>query len=561
LQAAFFPVETADAAVPIFAALLATYSLGAHGNRRAVMLGAPQPILLILVVDLTQPKGEPLTSALPFFAFFVVGAPLLAGRLVRSRTALVTRLREQRDQLEASRTAQLDAALAEERARLASEFHATLIAGMENLAGRIDTALPDRQAMISGLEEAARDLLARTRHAVVSLASATPALPEPGDRVAFRPALRSARKEVAQPWTVMAGAALCAGLLTEMRSLPLRVPAVVAVFACLVIALVLAMAWVRPLPMTAALWAAVASFAAFIAPLNDSFTAIGLSFVPPFAIAALESRGRALAGFGVCCVGELATFGPKPLASNVTLMFFCWLAGAVFYERWRLVDELRRNNVLLEEQQRAAARAVVYEERANVARELHDAVGHSLTVVALQAGAARRLWSTEPLRSAAALETIQQVIHAGLAELRLGIPRTDDSASGELTISANVNDLIESARRVGIPVQARLDDIDAVTSVDVRHTVYRVVQESLTNVLKHATGATAEVTIRNCGVHVDVVVSNTSAGPKPGTSGQSRGLRGMRQRVEACGGQLTWAHGPDGGFTVRARLPISLADA
>jgi signal transduction histidine kinase len=559
VQARLAPQAPSDAAVPIFALLVATYSLGAHGSRRALLAGAPQPVLLVLVLDLVHPSRQPLVSSLLFFAVFVVAVPILAGRLVRGRTTLVAALREQAGELAALRTAQIRAALAAERLRLADELQSRLVTGMESLAAQVAaarSAAAEQGEAIAGVEQSARALLRQTRETVVALAVAPPVDEAHADPAERAPAqVEMAWRGAAQPWTVLAGGAFCLGLLLEVGGLPLRVPMLVAVPACVVVALPLALAWVRPLLMITALWAAAALFVAFVAPLGTTLSAVALSFAAPFIVAALEPRRWAATGLGVCCLGELACFGPGAAPGNIGIAGCCWLVGAIVHERQRLVDQLHRNNSELAEGRALAARQAVVEERGRVARELHDAVGHSLTVVALQAGAARRVWRTDPAAAESVLATIVEVTRAGLADLRTGFDEggLDDPGPGR---DLSLAELVDGARAAGLAVSASLDATTALSG-GARLAAYRVVQESLTNVLKHASGAATEVVVRTSGAHVDVIVSNAPPSG-PVHEGQGHGLSGMRRRVEACGGTIRWGTRTDGGFEVRAELPVAL---
>lgn len=554
LEAAFGPHGSGDAVVPIFALLVVSYSLGLYASRRQLLWGAWQPVLLVLVVDLTASSAYSLLSAAAFIAIFVSAAPILAGRLVRGRNALVSRLGEQAAQIEAHRRMQVDAAVTGERLRMAQRFHQTLITGMEELAARVVTADPvSRPAEIGEIgeiERASRELLSRTREEVVALTARVP----DADAPVRRPAVVRLG-DAAQPWTVLAGGALCAGLLVETRTLPLHVPLPLAWLACVGLAAPLALAWRRPVLAIGVLWVLAVLFTAFVAPLDDSFTAIGLSFVPPFVVAALAPRRWALVGLGACCLGELACFGLRGLANNGAVVVCCWIAGIVFYERARMVEQLRINNHVLDEQRAAAAGIAVAQERLRVARELHDAVGHSLTVIALQAGAARRICGSDPGRAAEVMRTIAVVARDGLAELRRGAAAPQDRPDLE-----SIEGLLAAARAAGLTIDAEVDDVAARLAPDARLAVYRVVQEALTNVLKHAPGAAAALSIRADGGRVEVLVTNGSAAvPAAGATGARHGLRSMRARVEACGGRISWARSADGGFAVRAQLPAELA--
>jgi signal transduction histidine kinase len=343
-------------------------------------------------------------------------------------------------------------------------------------------------------------------------------------------------------------------LLVETLTLPLHVPMPIAWLACVGLAVPLALAWLRPVPAVGALWALTGLFNGFIADLGGSFTAIGLSFVPPFLVAALSPRRWALVGLAACGVGEFACFGPDGLANGGAVMICSWVAGAVFYERARLVEQLRANNHVLDEQQASAARHAIAAERLHVARELHDAVGHYLTVIALQAGAARRIAASDPERAGTVLRTIATVAADGLVEVEreAAFARTEDELR-------SVDDLLSAARAAGLRIDAHVDDVADLLAPEARFVVYRVVQEALTNVLKHAPGAQATLTIRGSREQVEVVVTNGAPNATVAASADGRhGLRGMQQRVEACGGRFGWTRQDDGGFELRAQVPAAL---
>lgn len=549
-QAALEPHASGDQVVPVFALLVVSYSLGAYATRRQLLWGAWQPTLLVLIVDLVQPSSESLLSAAVFITIFVSAAPIVAGRLVRGRSTLVRQLRAQAVQLELQRRAHIGAAVAGERLRMAQRFHETLVSGMTSLAARTAAGVgaePD----VARIEHDARELLSQTRKEVVAL---TEPVPEP-DAVAPAP-VPVAFGDAAQPWTVLAGAALCAGLLVETRTLHLHVPEPLAWLACIAVALPLALAWLRPLLFVAAMWVLVALFDVVVAPLDGSYTAIGLSFGPPFAVAALASRRPALVGLAVCIAAELVGFGPASVRDNGAVVVCAWIAGAILHERARLVEQLRANNELLDAQRTAAARHAVAEARLGVARELHDAVGHSLTVIALQAGAARRIRTSDPDRAAEVLRTIAGVAQDGLAELRRGFVPGERDEAGE---PRTVDDLLATSRAAGLCIDARVEDVAGRLSPGARFAVYRVVQESLTNIIKHAPGAPARVTITDGGDGVEIVVANSATDVPVAATLGGHGLAGMRARVEACGGRISWSPCVDGGFEVHAWLPAELA--
>ncbi|MGB6578917.1 MAG: histidine kinase [Streptosporangiaceae bacterium] len=584
--------------VPIFAILVLSYSLGAFGSRRDLFLGLPQPLVAVVVNDLLQPTGNPIPGAVAFFAVFLVGAPALGGRLIRGRQRLLEALAEQRRQLDIQRALQTRTALATERLRLAGRLHEDLVAGLDSLRTEIDLAERAGENLgagsVAAIETQARTLLAQTRNVVVSLASESAgsatavsnSAPTPGaDPVGpaptpgadpVGPAPTPGVDPVGQPvttrhrtasstaitWTALAAAAVCTGLLLQVRARSdVHVPMPVALLGCLVIAAPLALAWTRPLIMTVALWSAAALFSAFVTPIGTMFAAISLAFLPPFMVAYFGSRRSAVAGLAACGLGGLLCFGGwNGFVRGYTfvLVLAAWIAGRMLSARSRMVEELRSNNELLAGQREASLRQAVAEERARIARDLHDSIGHHLTIIALQAGAARRMWTSDPPKAKTALATVARVAAHGSAELRIGFDSgllAGDAPLGTAPLT-DITAMVDNARAAGLPVSMHVEGNQPDLPDDIELALFRVLQEALTNVLRHAPGAAADVTFRTAGSHVELVVAN-SAGDQSSTwvGGGSHGQLGMRQRAEEYGGRLDYGHRPDGGFEVRAWFP------
>jgi signal transduction histidine kinase len=569
--------------VPIFAIMVMSYSLGAFGSRRDLLLGLPQPLVVVVIIDRLQPTGQSIPGAVVFFAVAVVGAAALAGRLVYERQRLLGALAGQRRQLDIQHAMQTRTALAAERLQLAGQLHEDLVAGLDSLmteAGAAEQQGAGRQpAAVAAIETRARALLAETRKVVVSLAAADSAPGAARSLVtsgagagaerhrsgAGQPAMPAppAASSAAITWTALAAAVVGTWLLLQVRAAPdVRVPMPVALLGCLVIAAPLAMAWRWPLAMTATLWSAAALFSAYVTPLGNKFAAISLAFVPPFLVAYFEGRRRAAAGLGISCLGGLVCFGWAGFARNYVFLIVlaAWIAGRVLRARSRMVEEQRSNNQLLARQGEIRLRHAVAEERARIARDLHDSIGHHLTIIALQAGAARRLWTSDPPKARAALATAARVAAHGSAELKMGLGSglalTGDASPGTAPVT-DLTALVDNARAAGLPVSLHADGTEPDLPGDVKLALFRVLQEALTNVLRHAPGAAADVTVHGDSSHVELVVTN-SAGDQSSTwaAGSSHGQRGMRQRVEEHGGRLDYGPRTDGGFEVRAWFPL-----
>jgi signal transduction histidine kinase len=236
-----------------------------------------------------------------------------------------------------------------------------------------------------------------------------------------------------------------------------------------------------------------------------------------------------------------------------------WLLGAYVRTRRQLVAELRQRAA--DSADRAAA-----EERARVARELHDVLAHSLGVVVVQAEAAEEALARRPEVAAESLRSIQRTGREALVEVRrlVGVLREDEAAREPARGAAAVPELVQRLSSAGLPVE-----LDVQGSVDGLPTapdlaVYRIVQESLTNVIKHAGASRARVVIARRPDLVSVDVTDDGSGAEAVRSdladhagdGAGNGLRGMRERVTALGGTFSAGPGTAGGFAVHAELSL-----
>lgn len=207
-----------------------------------------------------------------------------------------------------------------------------------------------------------------------------------------------------------------------------------------------------------------------------------------------------------------------------------------------------------------AARAVA-EERLRIARDLHDAVAHSMSVITVKAGVAAHVAETRPAEVPDALRVIEQTGRTALAEMRQlldvlrseGAPVDPDAVPGVAQLGA----LKERAVAAGVIVELDLDNVERLPE-GVSGSTYRIVQEAVTNVMKHAAPAHCRVMITAGPEDVWIHVSDDGPGPT-GVTGVGHGLIGMRERVAMYGGEFSAGPGPDGGFAVSARLPYRSA--
>jgi signal transduction histidine kinase len=228
------------------------------------------------------------------------------------------------------------------------------------------------------------------------------------------------------------------------------------------------------------------------------------------------------------------------------------------------------------ERERAAeaerARQQVREERVRIARELHDVVAHTLAVITVQAGVGRRLADRRPEQANAALESIETIGRTAQDELRvvLGLLREEETGMVPLAPAPRIADikaLVDAVRASGTPVELRMSGADRRLSPALELSVYRVIQEALTNVVKHAPGARAAVDLAVSAQQVRLEVADDGGpgegppaglGPAAGAS-PGHGIVGMRERIGAFGGWLVTGPRAERGFRVAAEIPVDRA--
>jgi signal transduction histidine kinase len=283
------------------------------------------------------------------------------------------------------------------------------------------------------------------------------------------------------------------------------------------------------------------------------------SFLVAYSLGTESGWAAGLAGAVVLSAGlqaGSASFNPFLVA----LAFGPWLAGRVVSSRRQMVEQIQTRNHELEEERARFAQESVRYERARIARELHDIVAHCLSVTVIQAGAGQRLIATSNPGSAAdALDCIAEATHEAQAEIGklvelLGGTEPPDRSDG----LRRIEDLIERAVATGLAVHYRLSGDCHHPDPTTTDIAYRVVQESLTNAIKHAPGAPVDISVHETANQIEVeVVSGPARSGISGLehSGGSRGLQGMRERVNACNGILTTDPTSLGGWRVNAVLP------
>jgi signal transduction histidine kinase len=218
----------------------------------------------------------------------------------------------------------------------------------------------------------------------------------------------------------------------------------------------------------------------------------------------------------------------------------------------------RRRRIVRERE--VATREAVAAERAAIARELHDVVAHHMSVMVVQAGAARAVSGSDPAATAEALRQIEASGRTGLAEMRrlLEVLKAENDGDGRAPQPglARLDELLDAMRASGLPVEAVVEGAPRPLSPGVDLSAYRIVQEALTNALRHAGGASARVVVRYDPDALELEIADDGPGPPDDLEASGgHGLIGMRERVQLFGGVLEAGARPGGGFLVRARLP------
>jgi signal transduction histidine kinase len=240
------------------------------------------------------------------------------------------------------------------------------------------------------------------------------------------------------------------------------------------------------------------------------------------------------------------------------LVTIAWLAGYALRERSVQAEAAEERARQAEREREAAARVAVAEERVRIARELHDVVAHALSVMVLQVGAVRHRLPPELAEDRNALEDVEEAGRRALAEMRrlLGAMRRDD----ELELApqpslASLDALVEQVGRAGLPVHMHVEGEPIALPAGIDLSAYRIIQEGLTNALKHARATRADVTVHYAPDAVELEVRDDGAG-RARTDGLGHGLVGIRERVKIYGGDMTAESAPGRGFVLRTRLPL-----
>jgi signal transduction histidine kinase len=550
--------------------LLAFYYLGAYASRRSARLTA-LVVAPLLVADALRDPSDSL------FLLWIVGMPWLAGHAVRRYRTRAERLKELADRLQGEQAVGAQLAVAEERQRMAAELHDALghaVSAMVVQAGAAEQMLSENpeqaKRALAAVQQMGREVMADLR-AMLGILRA-PFAPE--TRGLPREPVFASRRRWPRTlrWSPRADAVLAMLALAAGEAYVFLDPVMAGVRAPVGLVQVAAAGAIAlrsrlPIAALALALAAMAVESILIGMAPEAPTSLLAALLALYSVAAhapgRRARVAAAAGVAVPCVVAL-TVDNGDLADVwviVPLFALPWLAGRAA-RAWRLqAQQLQVLTERLRGERDARVRLAVMEERTRVARELHDSIAHAVSVMVLQAGGSDEVIDSAPERARAAAQAIQEVGRDALGELQrvLGVLAADGqlSALGPPVGLAQLDTLIAQLRRTGLPVHVEVQRPPAPLPVGVDVFAYRIIQEALTNALKHAGPVPTTVNLDYDGGILRLeVVDDGGEVRTPALIGSGHGLIGMRERAALYGGTLEAGPREEGGFAVRARLAV-----
>jgi signal transduction histidine kinase len=328
------------------------------------------------------------------------------------------------------------------------------------------------------------------------------------------------------------------------------------------------LAWRRfPFAAPAAYWVlavAITFVDGTLIPYVDSLSVVGLAAA--FLLGNLRDGKQAWLGLALVVASMLIVVhyipGEQPWSWYVfiTLRYVAaWIAGYALRERSEQAEAAEVRAARAESEREAAARVAVAEERARIARELHDVVAHAVSVMVLQVGAVRHRLPSALAEDRDALRGVERAGRRALAEMRrlLAAMRREDE---EVEFAPQpgldgLDSLLDEVGRAGLPVALHLEGEPFPLPRGIDLSAYRIVQEGLTNALKHARASDADVTVRYRPDELEIEVRDNGDGTGS-SDGLGHGLVGIRERVKIYGGDMSARPAPEGGFVLNTRLPV-----
>jgi signal transduction histidine kinase len=602
VQVALGDFFDAEPATPLVAIVLAVYSAGRYVSGAAALAGAAFSVALIAAtrIGFDPAVDDPGVAAVTVIA---VAFPFLVGRWVHGQARLQTELEQKAVRRERERARDARDAAEEERMRIAIDLQAAVADRLNEIVRQAST-LPRRLAaneqaaaheLLAGIATSAREALADVRRVLGILrrdgdaplappaptATAAlvdePPLPAPGEPAVSSASMDAGRATRAvgsarpqrMPARIVDVALVVALLVGAELELAIRAPGDLPFAVLSAVTIVAPLLWRRARPVPVALAVLVAVGIQSTVLRLDSFPVANIATLicASYAIGAFAERRTAVTGLALFALGDAlhaAVFYPD----GVVIALFAaaavpWTVGRIVRAQRQLMHETQDKAAQIERTRARDARAAVTAERMRVARELHDAVAHNISVIAIQAAGADGVVERDPARAADCAALIESVGREAIAELRrlAGLPGTGRTAPPPSL--ARVDALAQRARDGGLPVDVRVEGEPARLASGVDLAAFRIVQEALVNASKHAGAARAWVVVRYEQRAVELEIGDDGRGPNGSRAARhgsattgGHGLIGMRERAVLYGGTLDAGRRPGGGFAVRARLPL-----
>lgn len=573
---------------PAFVALMvAAYSLGAHARPVPLAAGVITCTGGVAVAQVLAPAaGYSHASAISFFAAVLIVAPAAVGLLVRAQRWLAGRVRASTETIRKRSAARIADERAAQGLRVTADIESLVLAGLERIRPHADVR---DLADVTALRDLGRDVLARMRGLLGELRHGND---EPASSLLPGRQLDELQIQVrrvlaaGEPAGEPVRPAHLRWMLISTARLDLLLTTVAGVYALIVISTnvhasrpllamtvgavaVLPIARIRRRPVPAVVAGVVMStaYAALAVPSDplDGWVIAGVLIAYPLLVCAVGRRRAALIGLSMCVLGAMLAWafdGPgtvtwSDVAGSAVLIAGSGIAGRVLHATASALAFDARVGALADERHHDGMRAALEADRTHVAQDLHDAVGHTMTGIVLQATAAVRVWDSNPDLATEHVRQLRTTLAEALDDLR-PLVATLAIDGGRPSRLDGVPDLVNRARVCGLRPSIRVEG--ALGPVGAAHEaiVYRIVQEALTNASRYAPGARVDLRIVHADGTVGVEIAN-GAPPYPTAEplGSGHGLRGMAERVNGCGGTLEAGPTPDGGFRVHATLPLA----
>ena len=330
-------------------------------------------------------------------------------------------------------------------------------------------------------------------------------------------------------------------------------------------------AWrrVHPLPTVIVVVGSVVTMSALLTDTTQYFVPFLVAMLTSYGAGAYLDGRPAYAGLAimVCGVLTVTLLSPSQIAGDyifpTAFSAVAWLSGRAVRTRTRLTEELHEAAVREQEAHEAESLRAAADERRRIAREMHDVVAHSVSVMVVQAGGARRILERDPERAVAAAAQIERTGREALAEMRrlLGVLHREDDQHdlrAPQPTMAGVEALVERAREAGLPIELHVSGERRSLPAGLDLAAFRVVQEGITNAIKYADRAPTEVRVRWGERTLELEILDRGPGPARERLGGDggHGLVGMRERVKLYGGELEAGRRRGGGFRIHAKLPL-----